>query len=588
MNRSKTRVRALRLFALALALTMALCGCADSAAPSTDVLRKPEVSYKAGKYDMVPFAEMEYRQPDMAVLEELFNATTDYAKKATSKNRHTLTSLLELCWDAYDEFYTMETLAMLRSDIDQSDEEWASAYEFCQSNEVKVEQWLDQLLIACAASDAPVASRLLAGYDQGENAPYSDRTLELMDRESSLLRDYWRAMMLDEIEVNGRTVSYNEFIADPLISEADYDAANLAYYRACNETTAPIYIELIKVRRELARELGFDSYEEYQYATFARDYTPAQVHDYLDGVADEVSAYYRELMDSDPYSLVSYDTLSPQRLLDLLEEATAGMGKTVTKSFAFMKDYHLYDVSATSKKAPGAYTIYLDSYEAPFCYVGAYGDVEDFLDLAHEFGHFADARCNYNATTSLDLAETYSQAMANLALLKSRDLLDEDSYHNLLLLHLLSNLSIFAEQTAYAEFESQVYELDDADLTVENLNALALSCARRFGSVASVDDEALCAIYWTQVTHLFETPFYVISYCVSADAAVQIVEKELETPGAGIACYEDILDWEEDAFLSEVERVGLVSPFAPGRAAHNLELVGSIMENSLGDLLNAA
>ena len=68
-----------------------------------------------------------------------------------------------------------------------------------------------------------------------------------------------------------------------------------------------------------------------------------------------------------------------------------------------------------------------------------------------------------------------------------------------------------------------------------------------------------------------------ISYCVSADAAIQIAQRELEEPGTGVACYEDILDWHEDAFLSEVERVGLESPFAPGRARSNLDLVEDLL-----------
>lgn len=565
---------------LALALAVVLCGCAGR----TPV---PQTDYTVGDYDMVAFEKMPYERPDMDALKKLFTDTAAYAEAATAQDKRSLTDRLELCWDAYDAFYTMETLAMLRSDIDQTDEYYAGEYEFFMDSEVDVEAWLDVLLTACAASEASVPSRLLAGYDEYSER-YSDRATELMAQESSLLRDYWRAMMLDDIELDGRTQSYSDYIADPFISGEAYREANLAYCRACNAAAAPIYIELVKVRKALAEELDFDSYEDMQYGAFARDYTPEQVHDYLDDVAREVSDYYRTLMATDPYDRVTYSLLSGSRLMELLGQATAHMGDKVTKAYDLMKEYRLYDVSSSGKKAPGAYTTYLDSYDVPFCYVGAYGDMEDFLDFSHEFGHFTDAFVNYNVTTSLDLAETYSQAMANLTLLKSRELLGPDAYRNLLLMHLLSNLSIYAEQTAYAEFESQVYQLSDEELTVENVNALALSCARRFGAVVSADDEETCALYWAQVTHLFESPFYVISYCVSADAAIQIVEKEMEKPGAGIACYEDILDWKEDAFLSEVERVGLVSPFSPGRAVHNLELVETLMEKELGDYLDAA
>ena len=579
MKRSAALTR--RLPALLLILMLLLCSCGTSPAPeSADGL------YQPGEYQLTTFDKMKYRRPDTAALEALFTATADFADRASSGNRRALTDQLERCWDAYDEYCTMETLAMLRSDMDQGDEYWAEEYSFCWENDVLLEQWMDRLLVACASSSAKLPSRLLAGYDEGDAEPYSDRAVELMERENALLQEYWQAMQLDEIQLNGETVSYLDTISDPLISDADYAAVQAAYCRSCNDAAAPLYAELIRTRRALAAEFGFDSYEEFQYASYGRDYTPAQVGVYLDDVAARFAPYYRRFMASDPFSRVSYDTLSPPRLLSLLEKATADLGDSVTDAFARLKQYRLYSVTSSARKAPGAYTVYLNSYGAPFCYLGAYGDVEDFLDLAHEFGHFADACVNYNATGNLDLAETYSQAMANLALLRGREALGDRGFRNLLLLHLLSNLGLYAEQGAYADFESRAYALSDDELTVENLNALALSCARRFG--ADVTDPDTADLSWVQVNHLFEQPFYVVSYCVSADAAIQIAEREMEDPGAGAACYEDLLDWQEDAFLSELERVGLESPFAPGRAEHNMALVETLLENDLGDLLNAA
>ena len=604
----KRRPAAARLLALALVLILTLCGChkqltpelpdvtpsasvSPSVSPSAppdasatpdssaepDTSAEPEALYQPGEYKMVPFGEMTYVRPDMAALEKLFDACRDCASTAGKDDGEALEDLLETCWDAYDEFYTMEVLAMLRHDIDQTDEYYAEEYDFCWTNDVKLEEWLDRTLIACAASDAPVSGSLLAGYDQGENEPYSDRALELMEREGALVSDYWDVLSLDEITVNGKTVSYIDTVTDPSVDTATYNAALSAYNRACNEAATPIYIELIKVRRELAAELGYESYEQYCYDGFARDYTPDQVRTYLDDMASAIADYYTGFMETDPYSRVSYDYISSSDLLELLESAIADMGETATGAFTFMKDYDLYDVSASYDKAPGSYTIYLDSYDAPFCYLDAYGDVEDLLDLAHEFGHFADAYCNYNATTSLDLAETYSQAMANLALYKCRELLDREDYENLRLLHILSTMSTFTEQSSYAAFESAAYRLSDEELTVENLNSLALECDRRFGVVASGGEE-LSRLYWAQVSHLFESPFYVISYVVSADAAAQILEREVREPGAGVAVYEDILDWREDAFLSELQRVGLESPFEPGRNARNMELVRTILE----------
>ncbi len=602
-NSQKYTCPVLRLLALLLAAAMLLCGCMGSGTPTPespdtavtpdkpgnpDPPDDPDAVYTVGEYDLVSFGKMPYHRPDMTALELLFNDTADFADAATDQDSAELNKKLSLCWDAYDEYYTMEALAMLRSDIDQTDEFYAGEYDFFLTNDVYVEDWLDTTLIACACSDAFVPPSRLAGYTAEDSEPYTDRALELMEQEGVLLRDYWQVMMLDDVEIDGRVQSYSDYISSPFITSEAYQAANLAYCRACNEQAAPIFIELIKVRRALAEELGYDSYEDYQYETFGRDYTPEQVRTYLDSVADQVSDYYRDFMAADPYDCIYYSPLSASRLMELLEKTTSHMGDKVTDACAFMKEYHLYDVSASKNKAPGAYTVYLSSYEAPFCYLGAYGDVEDFLNLTHEFGHFCDSRVNSNTTASLDLAETYSQGMANLALLKSKEVISADGYRNLLLMHLLANLAIFAEQTAYADFECRVYDLPDEELTVENVNALALACARRFGADASSDDDAIYAVYWSQVTHLFEQPYYVISYCLSADAAIQIAEKELNEPGAGVACYENILDWKYGDFLAELERVGLVSPFAPGRAAHNLALAESLVENELRGLLPAA
>jgi len=575
-----------RFAVLLLALALLLTGCGGGRQEPAPL--DPD-QYGPGEYpyEMTTFDRMAYRRPDMDALEALFTEAADLADEATSDDTEALTALVERCWDAYDEFYTMGTLAMLRSDIDQSDEAMMTEYEFCQDNEIRMDELLDRLLVACAGSRAKVPSYLLAGYDQGDAVPYTDRQLELMNREGVLLVAYWRAMMLDEIRLNGETVSYLDVISDPYITDEAYQEARLAYARACNEAAAPIYIELIRVRRDMADAFGYDSYEAMQYDSFLRDYTPEQVKLYLRRLADTFAGPSRQLLAADPYSLISYDSLSPSALLAWLHEAVSGMGERVNAAYDFMEEYELYDVYSSASKAPGAYTIYLDSYAAPFVFLGAYGDVEDFLDLSHEFGHFVDAYVNYNATGSLDLAEMYSQAMANLAVLRSRDDLGDDAYRNLLLIHLVDMLNVFTEQAAYADFESQAYSLPDEELTVENLNALALACGNRFGSVAPGDEE-LTSLYWAQVTHLFESPFYIISYCVSADTAAQIAALEYGERGAGVAVYEDLLDWETDSLLSEAERVGLESPFSPGRSASNLTFILQLLDDVASRLSPAA
>ena len=70
--------------------------------------------------------------------------------------------------------------------------------------------------------------------------------------------------------------------------------------------------------------------------------------------------------------------------------------------------------------------------------------------------------------------------------------------------------------------------------------------------------------YWMDITHFFEYPFYVISYPVSLDIAMQLYDLELEEEGKGLAKYFEILPRDYDTFLETVENGGLTSPFTEG------------------------
>ena len=71
---------------------------------------------------------------------------------------------------------------------------------------------------------------------------------------------------------------------------------------------------------------------------------------------------------------------------------------------------------------------------------------------------------------------------------------------------------------------------------------------------------------WIDVQHFFSAPYYVISYCVSNDAALQIYQLEQETPGAGLKAFSDLLyAAPESTFLAMLQDGSLTSPFDENR-----------------------
>jgi hypothetical protein len=64
-------------------------------------------------------------------------------------------------------------------------------------------------------------------------------------------------------------------LEDPKLPYEDYLNVYRAYYNKYNPLCADLFVKLIKVRKEIAKELELDSYADYAYTyTYARDYTP--------------------------------------------------------------------------------------------------------------------------------------------------------------------------------------------------------------------------------------------------------------------------------------------------------------------------
>ena len=145
--------------------------------------------------------------------------------------------------------------------------------------------------------------------------------------------------------------------------------------------------------------------------------------------------------------------------------------------------------------------------------------------------------------------------------LQYSDALSQRQRDSLLRYKLYDLLETFVYQGAYAEFEARVYALDPEKITVERINEIYLQCCKDFG----VYEDGFDFYYsqgWIDVLHFFEVPYYVISYCVSAETALQVYELETRQKGDGVAAYFRLLDRDYSAGVQQVmEDAELESPF---------------------------
>lgn len=545
--------RAIRLLSMLLALLM-LTGCSSSILNDQldSAYRALQRNFISADRNLVPFDEMEYLRPDMSAISADFDAVND---ALDGGDIDAVSDALDACYLDYYNFDTMYTIADIRSCQDVYDSYYADEVSWCGESFAAVQQKMEDMFYACAASD--LAQELEENYFwEGFTDDYSDRSqsyyndaaVELMQRESALVSEY-RALAAESAASLGETSSYMQTIRN---------------YEKYNEDFARIYIELVRVRQELAAQFGMD-YEQMQYSFyFERDYTPEQAAQYVADIRSYMIPVYEEVMEASPYDDIYYDYLDEDELLGVLGSVTELMGGDVKAAFDFMTKYELCDVSLNSSKAAMSFQTYLSNYEAPFLFLDPYGDTEDILTLSHEFGHYVDAFVNYNASETIDMSECYSQAMEYLALGYYDEVLGEDEADNLRRMKLLDTLDLYVQQTSFAEFESTVYSMDPDQLSAEVLNDLSLQLARDYGYC----DESRAKYYamsWSDIAHFFEYPFYVITYPVSNDIAMQIYELSQDGGTAGLDKYNELLSREYTGFLDNIEEAGFTSPFESGR-----------------------
>lgn len=564
-----------KLLALLLALLL-LSGCGSAppavlrqsavlspASAAADALREePEESAEAGDGEMPNFKDIPYERPDLDALRREIAAVESALDRGADADVDELEELINTAYGSYEHFATMLNLAMIRSFQNTADEYYAEEYAWCDAREGEVNRYMEQLFYSCAESPLveELEERLLwdgfaEDYADRSAAVYSPEVVELMDRESELLSRYYRLRAEADETLVSRFAAVN--------AASGYYRALIENYRQYNAEIAELYIDMVKVRQELARVRGYDSYEAMVYETsYRRDYTSEQAAAYAREVKTWLAPLYRQLTGMGSYE--DYGYLSSRRLFRSLKTGAERMGGRIEDAFVFMAEHGLYDIRDDTAKAELSFQTYLDEYAAPFLYVYPSGGLLDLSSFAHEFGHYVDSYVNGGSSRTVDVSEIFSLTMEYLMLTWTGEALDKAERKTLTRLQLIDTLDLFVEQCANNAFEQAVYAADPDTLSADWLNQQSLLLAMDYGFYDGVSEEyyAMC---WSDINHLFESPFYMVAYPLANDLALQLYQRELEREGAGPDGFFELLDVDKEGLVETAQAVGLESPFAEGR-----------------------
>ncbi len=528
-------------FILAFVMLFSLCACNNNSDGSKKDGKESEQAEKADIGDGVRFSDMVYERPETDAIRSSVDEICDMLDDG--EDYDTVVEALDGFYELYWNFYTMATLAEIHSDLDTSDKYYSAEYEYCSAAEADVSTMFTELMVACASSD--IADELDDDYFGGMLAEQYSGSYEdgfeklnsLYAQESVLLNEY-RNLLVKFYSCKSETQGYKTY----------------------NEDMCRIYIELVKLRHQIAKEYGFDSYEDLAYLQFGREYTPDDLKDYLAAIKEYIVPLYKEARDSGilDYAYYGLDEISAEDALSTVETTVSGMDKLLKEAMDFMLSRELYDVSASSKKLDTSYVIYIDDYSSPFLFVKPGGYQEDIITIAHEFGHFADSYENDDLDYNLDTSETLSQGMEYMLL---SYLSDTKLAEALTEYKMTDILYLYVNQACFNEFEQRVFSLPENQLTVDKVNSIYAECANEYGFGEDFGDVA--PLSWIDVSHFFDYPFYVVSYCVSDSAAFSMYCMEQNSAGSGLKAYLKVLrNAENFDFIRLLSRAGVSSPIS--------------------------
>ena len=316
--------------------------------------------------------------------------------------------------------------------------------------------------------------------------------------------------------------------------------------------------------------LGYGSCTDYSFDSYSREYSGDDLKAYFSGIKEHIVPLYRKISDDiTSGGPLPFPYASPDRVKSLGKELAGKMSPKLGRIFGSMEKKHLVTVGSSDKMYYGSFQIYLNSCDSPYIFVNGEGSEYDVLTLMHEFGHFTSAYYNHGSTGGNDEAEVASSALELLTLKYADGVFDSETAASIGKSGILSIISSLVECAAYSEFENLVYS--DKALTAEKCNGYFRQVAEEYG-ISGGDGGYL---YWVMVNHLFEYPYYVAGYSVSADVALQIYE----SCDGSIDPYLDFIKLARSGSFSEnIKTAGLESPFSEGRAEKAAAVIQKLTE----------
>ncbi len=540
------------------------------------------------------FTEMPYERVDFEELGRTVESFTNRMKEAkTAKEAFEIHDEMD---KVYKHAVSMYTLSYIRHDIDTTDE----FYEKEKAYYDEVLPLLDGPLVEYhkALFNSPFRSDL-----EKELGPVSFKNMELsmrsfvpemvplMQKENALVTEYQKLIATAEIEWEGETLNLSlmsKYTTDPdrEIRKKAFKKTE-AFYLSVQDKLDSIYDELVKVRTEEAKLLGYENYVKLGYDRMNRNsYGPKEVNAFRKEVkekivplATKINELRRERLGLD--RLYYYDTINfangdpcpigePDEILKSAQEMYAELSPETKEFFDYMMENELFDVLGRKTKRAGGYmTSIYDFDNCPFIFANFNKTKHDVNVVTHEAGHAFQGFVSRNNRKELneigmETAEIHSMSMEFFTLPWMEKFFGDraDDYR---LSELEEAITFIPYGTMVDEFQHIVYE--NPDMTPVERREAWLKLEKQYRPDMDFADNKFFSEggWWQKQSHIYNSPFYYIDYCLAQTVALEYkawMDKDFKA--AWNSYFKLCKMSAKDFYVNMLPKVGIKTPFEKG------------------------
>ncbi|MDH5160972.1 M3 family oligoendopeptidase [Heyndrickxia oleronia] len=543
----------------------------------------------------VKFEDYAYKRPEIEKVEVAFRAELEKFKLAKNVEEQSLA--MKNINNIINELGTMFNLCYIRHTIDTEDEFYKNENDYMDEIMPHIEGLRSEYYQALTSSQfrdelEKKWGKQLFDLAEGQLKTFSPEIIPLAQKENKLSSEYTKLIASAKIMFEGEERTLAQI--DPFTESKDRDMrkraieAKFGFFVENAEEFDRIYDELVKVRTEIAKKLGFKNFVELGYYRMSRiDYNAEmvakfreQVKEYIVPLATELRKRQKERIGVDSlkfydegYQFLSGNAVpkgSPEWIIDNGKRMYSELSKETDEFFTFMNDNHLMDLVAKKGKASGGYCTYIENYKAPYIFSNFNGTSGDIDVLTHEAGHAFQVYSSrhfeipeYNWPTH-EACEIHSMSMEFFTYPWMELFFKEDT-DKYKFAHLSSALIFLPYGVAVDEFQHFVYENPEAT-PVERKQAWKqieekYLPHRDYDGFDYLENGGL----WQRQGHIYESPFYYIDYTLAQICAFQFWKKSQENHEEAWKDYIHLCkQGGSKSFTELVKEANLISPFEDG------------------------